>query len=124
MRKVFVYENNGNCPVEEFFKSANTKIQNKFKYQLDYVKNEKNPLIEPTVKHFSAKKYSQLYQMRMKKGTTLVRVVFYKQYNEIILLYAFYKRDNKDTEKALKISLKILEPLLKNDKSIVCREVV
>ncbi len=124
MRKVLVYENNGICPVENFFANANMKIQGKFKFLLDYVKDESNPLSEPNIEHFSQRKYRQLYQMRIKKSDTLVRVVFYKKDDDIILLYAFYKRDNKDTKKAMETSLKILHSLFKKEENIVCREMI
>ena len=37
-----------------------------------------------------------------------VRVIFYEHNGELILLYAFVKRDRKDTEKALETAIKIL----------------
>lgn len=112
MRKVFVYENDGKCPVETFFRTANKKIQNKFKYHLDYIKDEHNLFAEPHVKHFSIDKYKQLYELRIKAAGSMVRVIFYEHENEIVLLYAFYKRDKKDTERALDIGLKFLHSIL------------
>ena len=41
----------------------------------------------------------------------MVRVIFYERNGEIILLHAFYKRDRKDTEKALEVALKILNSI-------------
>ena len=41
----------------------------------------------------------------------MVRVIFYDKDGEVLLLYAFYKRDRKDTEKALETSLKILNSI-------------
>ena len=41
----------------------------------------------------------------------MVRVIFYDKDGEVLLLYAFYKRDRKDTEKALEASLKILNSI-------------
>ena len=126
MRKVLVYETNGKCPVEDFFKASNKKIQSKLKYQLDYIKDEHNPLMEPHIKHFSIEKYRQLYELRIKAAGMMVRVVFYEQGDKIILLHAFYKKDRKDTEKALETGLKLLHSLLESNdtENIVCREMI
>lgn len=118
MRKVYVFADDRNCFVEAFFQKADKKIQNKFKYQLEYIKNEQNVFAEPHVKHFSIEKYRQLYELRIKAAGTMVRVIFYEHDGEIILLHAFYKRDRKDTEKALETGLKILHSLLEDDGTI------
>lgn len=118
MRKVYVFADDRNCFVEAFFQKADKKIQNKFKYQLEYIKNEQNVFAEPHVKHFSIEKYRQLYELRIKAAGTMVRVIFYEHEGEIILLHAFYKRDRKDTEKALETGLKILHSLLEDDGTI------
>lgn len=108
MRRIYTYKNNGVCPVDDFFQNANEKIRNKFLFQLEYIQNEKNCLYEPYVKHFSIEKYRQLYELRMKASGLMVRVIFYEHCGEVILLHAFYKRDRKDTEKALETAQKRL----------------
>ncbi len=116
MRKVYVYENNGQCPVEDFFKKANKKIREKFKYQIKYIENERNVFTEPHVKHFSIGKYRELYEIRIKAADLMVRVLFYEADNDIILLNPFYKHDRKDTEKALETGLKLLHSMLDDRK--------
>ena len=111
MRKIYTYVNNGECPVCDFFENTNRKIMNKFEYQLRYIKDEKNVFCEPHVKHFSIERYRQLYELRIKAAGVMVRVIFYEHNGEIILLHAFYKRDRKDTEKALETALKILNSI-------------
>lgn len=118
MRRIYTYEKNGICPIDDFFRKANDKIKRKLLFQLEYIKDEHNVFAEPYVKHFSIEKYRQLYELRIKAAGTMVRVIFYEQNNEIILLYAFYKRDRKDTEKALETGLKILHSLLEEDGTI------
>lgn len=118
MRRIYTYEKNGVCPIDDFFRKANDKIRRKFLFQLEYIKDEHNVFAEPYVKHFSIEKYRQLYELRIKAAGTMVRVLFYEQHDEIILLYAFYKRDRKDTEKALETGLKILHSLLEEDRTI------
>lgn len=108
MRRIYTYENNGVCPVDDFFQNANEKIRNKFLFQLEYIKDERNGFLEPHVKHFSIEKYRQLYELKIKAAGMMVRVIFYEYAGEIILLHAFYKRDRKDTEKALDTALKRL----------------
>jgi len=111
MRKIYTYETDGACPVGHFFENTNSKIVNKFKYQIKYIKDEKNVYSEPHVKHFSIEKYRRLYELRIKTAGVMVRVIFYEHNGEIILLHAFYKRDRKDTEKALEAALKILNSI-------------
>lgn len=112
MRKIYTYEHEGECPVSHFFDNTNDKITNKLKYQLRYIKDEKNVFSEPHIKHFSIEKYRRLYELRIKATGVMVRVIFYERNGEIILLHAFYKRDRKDTEKALETALKILNSIL------------
>lgn len=118
MRKVFIYEYDGYCPIEAFFQKADKKIQNKLKFQLEYIKDERNIFTEPYVKHFSIEKYRKLYELRIKAAGTMVRVIFYEHNGEIILLHAFYKKDRKDTEKALESALKILHTAVLKDGEI------
>ena len=111
MRKIYIYENEGKCQIAEFFLKSNPKIQKKLEYQLDYIRNKHNGFTAPHVKHFTIEKYRRLYELRVKAAGTMVRVIFYDKDGEVLLLYAFYKRDRKDTEKALETSLKILNSI-------------
>ena len=111
MRTIYTYEIDGESPVVTFFKNTNSKIVNKLKYQLKYIKDEKIVFSEPHIKHFSIEKYRRLYELRIKTAGVMVRVIFYERNGEIILLHAFYKRDRKDTEKALEVALKILNSI-------------
>lgn len=108
MRKIYQYESDGVCPVEHFFQKANAKARDKLKFQLEYIQDERNGFFEPYVKHFSIEKYKRLYELRIKASGTMIRVIFCEQDNEIIMLHAFFKRDKKDTERALEHALKIL----------------
>lgn len=118
MRRIYTYEKNGVCPIDDFFQKANDKIRRKILFQLKYIKDERNVFAEPYVKHFSIEKYRKLYELRIKATGTMVRVIFYEHNGEIILLHAFYKRDRKDTEKALEMGLKILHSILESDGTI------
>ena len=111
MRKIYIYENEGKCQIAEFFLKSNPKILKKLEYQLEYIRDKHNGFTEPHVKHFTIEKYRRLYELRVKAAGTMVRVIFYDKDGEVLLLYAFYKRDRKDTEKALETSLKILNSI-------------
>lgn len=52
---------------------------------------------------------------------TMVRVIFHEKNGEIILLYAFHKRDRKDTERALEAARRIYDEITDRGGGI-CRE--
>ena len=109
MRKIYVYRNDaGEVPVLRFIESTHKKIRNKFDFMLHFVKDERNMLCEPYVKHFSIDKYKMLYELRIRVDGIMVRVIYYKAAENIILLHAFFKKSRRDTENALEYALKIL----------------
>lgn len=109
MRKIYVYRNDsGEVPVLRFIESTHKKIRSKFDFMLHFVKDERNMLCEPYVKHFSIDKYKMLYELRIRANGTMVRVIYYKAEENIILLHAFFKKSRRDTENALEYALKIL----------------
>ena len=68
-------------------------------------------LKEPHYKHFSIERYRSMYELR-EKGKVLVRVIFTIQDSgEVMLLYAFIKRQKRDTMQALEQSIRILADL-------------
>lgn len=109
MRKIYVYRNDaGEVPVLRFIESTHKKIRSKFDFMLQFVKDERNMLCEPYVKHFSIDKYKMLYELRIRANGTMVRVIYYKAEENITLLHAFFKKSRRDTENALEYALKIL----------------
>lgn len=110
MRKIYTYQN-----VQNFIESSNVKLKNKFQSVLTYISNEKNRLCEPYIRHISHSKFKELYEIRLKVSGTMARVIFSKQDENIILLYAFYKNDKKDTKRALEHSFRLLNNTRKND---------
>ncbi len=121
MRKIYIYRSGNENDVQSFFEKADVKTQSKFKSILAYISNEKNPLCEPSVKHISIGKYRELYEIRMKVSGNMVRVLFVKQGEDIVLLYAFYKRSGKDTEKALEVAFKMLNKMRDNGEIVEIR---
>lgn len=112
MRKIYTYKDGNKYPVEEFLMGIDEKLRRKLEFQLAYISDERNPFTEPYVKHFSTDKYRQMYELRLKSGKTMVRIMFYEYRGEIILLYAFYKKDKRDTGKALETAHRILESII------------
>lgn len=106
----------GKSQITEFINNSNPKIRKKYEFILNLIADENNRLKEPYVKHFSIEKYKQLYELRLKAASTMIRIIYYEADKNIILLHAFVKRDRRDTEKALEYSLKIIEKL--NRKSL------
>jgi len=110
LRKIYTYQN-----VQNFIESSDVKLKNKFQNILAYISDEKNRLCEPYVRHISQNRFKGLFEIRLKTSVTMARVVFSMKDENIILLYAFYKNDKKDTKRALEHSLKLLNDARKNN---------
>ncbi len=121
MRKLYAYAPDSRCPVQEFLQGMNEKIQDKLRFQLAYILDENSSFVEPYVKHFSLAKYRPFYEIRVIAAKTMVRVIFHEKNGEIILLYAFHKRDRKDTERALEAARRIYDEITDRGGGI-CRE--
>lgn len=101
----------GKMPVAEFIEGASAKVKKKLAYILRLLADETNLLQEPHIKHFSIEKYKRLYEIRLKAEKSMVRIIYYEIDKNVILLYAFVKRDKRDTERALEYALKLIERL-------------
>jgi hypothetical protein len=110
VRKIYSYEN-----VQNFIERSDEKFKNKFKNILAHILNEKNELSEPYVRHISQNRFKDMYEMRLKASGVMARVVFLRQDENIILLYAFYKNDKRDTKRAFEHSLRLLNDTRKNN---------
>lgn len=115
MRKIYAYKKDKDCPVRCFLEKADVKVLNKFQIILNHISNEKNGLCEPYVRHISQNKYRDMYEIRLKVSGVMARIIFLKQEENIILLYAFYKNDKKDTKRALERAFKFSSEMKKNN---------
>ena len=95
MRKIFITPN-----VKDFVEQADEKTRAKINSVLLYLTDDKNPLREPYVKHISTAKYKKLYELRIKASKEMSRVIFTLSEDDIVLLYAFKKKCDRDNEKA------------------------
>ena len=124
MRKIYKYiSENGTSPVDTVINEAGEKFIKKYCFLKEYIMNENNRLCEPYVKHFSVEKYRMFYELRLRINGSMIRVIFFlTDEDDVILLHAFYKRDTRDTEKALEYALKLLNGLdihdIKNNETI------
>lgn len=116
MKGIKVYRPPGKNPqVGEFLDGQEARFREKLilmLYRLPQI--PRSALKEPHYKHFSIERYRSLYELR-EKGHALVRIIFTHQPDgNILLLYAFVKRQKRDTMQALEQSLKILAELRKH----------
>ena len=119
MRRIF-YSKEGSRTIGAFRDNADSKVRKKFRFLLGLMRDDKMVLCEPYVKHFGIEKYKRLYELRMKAGGAMVRIIYCERDNgDIIFLYAFYKKDKRDTQKALDYALMLLDMVDENELSEV-----
>jgi len=102
MRKIFITKN-----VKSFMEQADDKTRAKINSVLLYLTDDKNPLREPYVKHIAISKYKELYELRVKASGEMSRLIFTLSGDDIVLLYAFKKKCDRDNEKAFERAFKI-----------------
>lgn len=103
MRKI--YECNSAL---KFFETADSKTKNKLNFLLNYIADEHNRLCKPYVRHISASRYKQLYELRLRASGYAFRIMFCLADEDVILLHAFCKTDKKDSAKGLKAAYRML----------------
>ena len=102
MRKIFLTPN-----VKAFLEQADDKTRAKINSVLSYLTDNKNPLREPYVKHIAISKYKELYELRVKASKEMSRLLFTLSGDDVVLLYAFKKKCDRDNEKAFERAFKI-----------------
>ena len=102
MRKIFITPN-----VKAFMDQADDKTRAKINSVLLYLTDDKNPLREPYVKHIATAKYKELYELRVKASGEMSRLIFTLSGDDIVLLYAFKKKCDRDNEKAFERAFKM-----------------
>ena len=113
MDNIKVYQPPGEVSqVESFIEDLHPRLREKLVWQI--VLLSRTPpagLKEPHYKHFSIEKYRGLYELR-EKNRIVIRIIFtVLPSGEVLLLYAFQKRQSRDTMRALEQSLKLLSLL-------------
>ena len=77
MRNIYIYKDETESQVQQFFENADEKLRNNFKSILNYLSNDKNPLCEPYVKHISIGRYRELYEIRNRQKQAQTECAFY-----------------------------------------------
>ena len=113
MDNIKVYQPPGEVSqVEAFIEDLHPRLREKLVWQI--FRLSRTPpagLKEPHYKHFSIEKYRGLYELR-EKNRIVIRIMFtVLPSGEVLLLYAFQKRQARDTMRALEQSLKLLSLL-------------
>ena len=102
MRKIFATDN-----VKDFLELADGMTRAKINSVLLYLTDDKNPLREPYVKHIAMSKYKELYELRVKASKEMSRLIFTLSGDDIVLLYAFKKKCDRDNKKAFERAFKM-----------------
>ena len=113
MDNIKVYQPPGEVSqVEAFIEDLHPRLREKLVWQI--FRLSRTPpagLKEPHYKHYSIEKYRGLYELR-EKNRIVIRIIFtVLPSGEVLLLYAFQKRQSRDTMRALEQSLKLLSLL-------------
>lgn len=95
-------------PVKEFIESVDYRTQELMSIILSFILVDKTMMTGRHFKHVSVKKYSELYEMRLRPNGKMARVLLVFSDGDVKLLHAFYKKDNKDNMKAFEKAYKIL----------------
>ena len=114
MRKI--YECNSAL---KFFEHTDSKTKNKLNFLLNYIADEHNRLCEPYVRHISASRYKELYELRLRASGCAFRIMFCLADEDVILLHTFCKTDKKDSAKGLKAAYRMLDIAGKSKAEVV-----
>lgn len=88
----FYEKENGEIPVEDFIKSLDKKMRAKMLGMINILQEYGNELREPYSKHLE----SGIFELRVKIGNDISRVMYFFYYNrKIILTNGFIKKSNK-----------------------------
>lgn len=114
MRKI--YECNAAL---KFFENADSKTKNKLKFLLNYIADDHNLLCEPYVRHISASRYKELYELRLRASGCAFRILFCLADEDVVLLHTFCKTDKKDSAKGFKAAYRMLDIAGKSKAEVV-----
>lgn len=98
---VFYEEENGDCPVEEFINSLDTKMRAKMVGLLELLEEKDNQLREPYSKMLD----DGIFEIRCIVGNNITRVVYFFYYEgKIILTNGFIKKTQKTPSGQIKLA--------------------
>lgn len=98
---VFYEEENGDCPVEEFINSLDTKMRAKMVGLLELLEEKGNQLREPYSKLLD----DGIFEIRCTVGNNITRVLYFFYYEgKIILTNGFIKKTQKTPSGQIKLA--------------------
>ena len=110
---------NGGLPFQEFMAKQDKKMQRKLIKGFKCMILFKTFMTEPHVKHFALGRYAKLYEYR-ERIRIMARIIFaFDKHGNIILLYPFIKKNERDTMNALEQSVKMLSEIKSNTATLV-----
>lgn len=100
--EVIFYENeNGECPIEEFMSTLDTKMRAKMVGLLEILEEKGNLLREPYSKHLD----DGIFELRCKQGNDITRVLYFFYYEgKIVLTNGFVKKTRKTPVAEIKLA--------------------
>lgn len=109
MKLWMIAPGNGTPPLYTFLDNLEEKQRQKiFSLFALLLQLPETAMREPYVKHFGIERYQSLYELRA-KSKNMIRITFtLKEDGDILFLVPFIKRRQRDTEKALEHSLRLL----------------
>lgn len=106
MRRLYTYTEQHKIPIQTFFCSLSPKLQEKLYRQIAMLLRFPGEMHEPQVKHFKMHRYRQLYELREKHQSALIRIIFTLDAEDnIVLLEPFVKNHRRKTNAALESAL-------------------
>ena len=100
---IFYEKDDGDCPVENFLLSLDTKMKAKMVGLLELLEEYGNQLREPYSKHLD----DGIFEIRCKVGSNITRVLYFFYYEgKIILTNGFAKKTQKTPPEQIKIAKK------------------
>lgn len=112
MKKIYRYHNACCSPTADFLANLPPKQLAKVERSLLMLCCFPHSYGRPHVKHFQIERYRELYELREKCGSTLIRIIFvHDEQDNIILLEPFLKLHSRDTSNALERALEHLEQI-------------
>ena len=109
--KIELYEKeNGDVPVLEAIKSMDPKMQAKIYREIDMLEEFGRELREPYTSKIEGKKFSDLWELRIKQAKNIFRVFYFTYVGDTcVLLHGFQKKSQKTPKKELELAKNRME---------------
>lgn len=109
---IFYETSDGRCPVEEFLTTLEAKLRAKTVGILEILQEKGLALREPYTKSLG----NGLFELRIKQGTNIVRLLFFFCANQIIVVtHGFVKKTEKTPIREIEAALQIKADYLKRE---------